>query len=136
MRLRFHGLSTTPEEIAARALTNDPDRSYTIILTEPSKTRPAVVGEATFSLLPNGKSAEFGISIADNYQRKGLSKFLMAALEEEALSRGLTKLVGYVLKDNGGMSKMMQKRGYSQTEDETDPHINLFSLELPEEAAD
>ena len=109
MRLRFHGLSTTPEEIAARALTNDPDRSYTIILTEPSKTRPAVVGEVTFSLLPNGKSAEFGISIADNYQRKGLSKFLMAALEEEALSRGLTELVGYVLKDNGGMSKMMQK---------------------------
>lgn len=136
MRLRFHGLSTTPAEIAARALTNDPDRSYTIILTEPSKTRPAVVGEATFSLLPNGKSAEFGISIADNYQRKGLSKFLMAALEEEALSRGLTELVGYVLKDNGGMSKMMQKRGYTQTEDEADPHINLFSLELPEEASD
>ena len=60
----------------------------------------------------------------------------MAALEEEALSRGLTELVGYVLKDNGGMSKMMQKRGYSQTEDEADPHINLFSLELPEEASD
>ena len=49
---------------------------------------------------------------------------------EEALSRGLPELVGYVLKDNGGMSKMMKKRGYKQTEDESDPHVNLFSLDL------
>ena len=118
------------EEIASRALTNDPDRSFTVILTEPQKNRGAIVAEATFSLLPNGKSAEFGISVADNYQRKGLSQFLMTALEEEALSRGLTELVGYVLKDNGGMSKMMKKRGYKQTEDESDPHVNLFSLDL------
>lgn len=130
MRLRFHGISMGAEEIASRALTNDPDRSFTVILTEPQKNRGAIVAEATFSLLPNGKSAEFGISVADNYQRKGLSQFLMTALEEEALSRGLTELVGYVLKDNGGMSKMMKKRGYKQTEDESDPHVNLFSLDL------
>lgn len=130
MRMRFHGINTTPEEIAARALSNDPDRSFTVVVTEPQKKQSAVVAEATFSLLPNGRTAEFGISIADNYQRKGLSKFLMNALEEEALARGLTELIGYVLKDNGGMTKMMQKRGYEQREDESDSRINLFCLEL------
>ncbi len=129
-RLRFHGVNVTAEALTANTLGNDPDRSFTVVLTDSQKNSPQIRGEATFSLLPNARTAEFGVSVADSFQKKGLSKFLMTALEEEASARGLTQLIGYVLNDNFGMNKMMISRGYKAVPDENDPHVTLYTLDL------
>lgn len=129
-RLRFHGASRVSETAVLNTLTYNKDQTYTIFAVDKHPTPPAIRAEATFSLLPNGKDAEFGISVSDEWQGKGLSSFLMKKLEDEARRRNIRYLFGYVLKDNLGMDGMMKKRGYEFESDPTDPHVNLFKLDV------
>lgn len=128
--LRFHSPTPSPEPIVLSAITSDPDRSFSVFLVDENEDKNEVIAEAQFSILPNQKDAEFGISVRDDWQKKGLSSILMTSLETEAKKRGLERLIGYVLKDNGAMSTMMKKRGYSSQTDDKDEDINLFILEL------
>ncbi len=126
---RFHGVLSN-EVLVANTLISDPDRSICMFLIDPKNEQESIVAEAMFSILPNGKSAEFGISARDSWQRKGLSSPLMSALEENARRLGIEELIGYVRKDNTAMKKMMSKRGYRPRPDETDPHITLYILDM------
>ncbi|MCD8338605.1 MAG: GNAT family N-acetyltransferase [Burkholderiales bacterium] len=126
---RFHGASSD-EVIITNALTSDPDRSLCLFSRDREGRPDEIVAEAMFSILPNGTSAEFGISVKDSWQKMGLSGPLMSALEENARKFGLKQLIGYVLNDNEAMKRMMLKRGYAPTPDESDPHITLYTLEL------
>ena len=79
--------------------------------------------------MSNRTSAEFGISVRDDWHGRGLATLLMDEIEAEARRRGLEKVVGYVLKDNENMHGMMAKRGYVRTTDKDDPNIDLFTLD-------
>ncbi len=128
-RLRYHGIGSI-DAIVLQTLGADPDRTFSVFLIDMKEGTGRIIGEAEFSILPNGRSAEFGISLRDNWQRKGLSAPLMDILEDKARDLGLMELIGYVLKDNDGMYRLMTKRGYIRREDPDDPHVNLFVLEL------
>lgn len=75
-------------------------------------------------------TAEFGIVVADAWQRQGLARVLMTKLEEKARNMGFTSLVGYVLRGNEGMQKLMQRLGYQKLEDpeqrDTDPWVKTL----------
>ncbi len=129
-RLRFHGTSKVSDSAVLNTLTYNKDRIYLIFAVDKHPISPAIRAEATFSILPNGKDAEFGISVSDEWQGKGISSFLMKKLEDEARRRSIRYLFGYVLKDNLGMEGMMKKRGYEFEPDPTDPHVNLFKLDV------
>ncbi len=126
---RFHGASSD-DVIITNALTSDPDRSLCLFSRDKEGKPDEIVAEAMFSILPNGTSAEFGISVKDAWQKMGLSAPLMSALEENAWKFGVKELIGYVLSDNEAMKRMMQKRGYQPSQDESDPNITLYTLKL------
>ena len=128
-RLRFHSLTSSLESIAVSAVSSDPDRSFCIFAVDPNSDTGDIIAEARLSLLPSRTSAEFGISVRDDWQGHGLATLLMDEIESEARRRGLEQIVGYVLKDNENMHGMMVKRGYVRTTDEDDPNIDLFTLE-------
>ena len=128
-RLRFHSLTSSLESIAVSAVSSDPDRSFCIFAVDPNSDTGDIIAEARLSLLPSRTSAEFGISVIDDWQGHGLATLLMDEIESEARRRGLEQIVGYVLKDNENMHGMMVKRGYVRTTDEEDPNIDLFTLE-------
>lgn len=128
-RLRFHSLTSSLESIAVSAVSSDPDRSFSIFAVDPNSDSGNIIAEARLSQLPNRTSAEFGISVRDDWQGRGLATLLMDEIEAEARRRGLEKVVGYVLKDNENMHGMMAKRGYVRTTDEDDPNIDLFTLD-------
>ena len=54
----------------------------------------------------------------------------MTKLEEKARNMGFTSLVGYVLRGNEGMQKLMQRLGYQKLEDpeqrDTDPWVKTL----------
>lgn len=128
-RLRFHSLTSSLESIAVSAVSSDPDRSFSIFAVDPNSESGDIIAEARLSQLPNHTSAEFGISVRDDWQGRGLATLLMDEIETEARRRGLEKVVGYVLKNNENMHGMMAKRGYIRTTDEDDPNIDLFTLD-------
>lgn len=128
-RLRFHSLTSSLESIAVSAVSSDPDRSFSIFAVDPNSDSGDIIAEARLSQLPNRTSAEFGISVRDDWHGRGLATLLMDEIEAEARRRGLEKVVGYVLKDNENMHGMMAKRGYVRTTDKDDPNIDLFTLD-------
>lgn len=128
-RLRFHSLTSSLESIAVSAVSSDPDRSFSIFAVDPNSDSGDIIAEARLSQLPNRTSAEFGISVRDDWHGRGLATLLMDEIEAEARCRGLEKVVGYVLKDNENMHGMMAKRGYVRTTDKDDPNIDLFTLD-------
>lgn len=128
-RLRFHSLTSSLESIAVSAVSSDPDRSFSIFAVDPNSDSGDIIAEARLSQLPTRTSAEFGISVRDDWHGRGLATLLMDEIEAEARRRGLEKVVGYVLKDNENMHGMMAKRGYVRTTDKDDPNIDLFTLD-------
>ena len=128
-RLRFHSLTRSLESIAVSAVSSDPDRACSIFAVDPNSDSGDIIAEARLSQLPNRTSAEFGISVRDDWQGRGLATLLMDEIEAESRRRGLEIVVGYVLKDNENMHGMMTKRGYVRTTDEDDPNIDLFTLD-------
>lgn len=128
-RLRFHSLTSSLESIAVSAVSSDPDRSFSIFAVDPNSDSGDIIAEARLSQLPNRTSAEFGISVRDDWHGRGLATLLMDEIEAEARRRELEKVVGYVLKDNENMHGMMAKRGYVRTTDKDDPNIDLFTLD-------
>jgi hypothetical protein len=58
----------------------------------------------------------------------------MQALEDTARVRGLTQLIGLVLRENDEMGLLMQRRGYSPHRDEEDPGITRYIKPLADAA--
>ena len=78
----------------------------------------------------DGKSCEFALVVADQWQRKGIGTRLMAALIDAARERGLQSVNGEILADNLPMRKLVENLGFSVRRDPTDMTVFLASLEL------
>jgi acetyltransferase len=83
-----------------------------------------------YNRLADGERAEFGITVEDSWQGRGLGHVMMAALEECGRSRHLSEIFGYVLKENDSMRQMMLARGYVPHREEDDAHVIRFALPL------
>ena len=59
-----------------------------------------------------GKTAEFALAVADEWQRKGLGRALLERLCKAARDAGYEALYGYVLVDNLEMLGLAEKLGF------------------------
>lgn len=71
-----------------------------------------LVGEARYVANADGRSCEFGVVVADDWQRSGIAALLMDALIRAAQARGLETMEGLVLRDNGAMLRCAKSLGF------------------------
>jgi acetyltransferase len=64
------------------------------------------------------ESAEFAVTVIDEYQNRGLGKLLLDMLIRAARDNGIMTLVGYVLEDNEPMLSLLRHYGCSLSRDE------------------
>ncbi|HZT48906.1 MAG TPA: GNAT family N-acetyltransferase [Hyphomicrobiaceae bacterium] len=74
--------------------------------------RPSMVAEARYAVAADGRSAEFALAVADEWQRRGLATQLMATLEHIAAAAGITRLMGECLAINQGFVSLARSLGY------------------------
>lgn len=74
-------------------------------------------------------TAELGITVTDNYQRRGIARILMRELARYARTPGFRRLIGIVLPENRLMIALAESLGYSSNYDATD-HLVHISLSL------
>jgi acetyltransferase len=123
MRLRFlSGLKTLTPQMLARFTQIDYDREMAFIAVEGEGGREREVGVCRYIALPDGKTCEFAIVVADDWQARGLGRRMMARLMEVAAARGLETMVGYVAADNVGMLDLCAALGFAIERDADDPH--------------
>ena len=79
--------------------------------------REIAIGEARYVASPNGKSAEFAVSIADEWQGCGLGSLLLARLIAAAKKAGIETITGETLASNSAMLHLAQKAGFTYTLD-------------------
>ncbi len=123
--LRFHvPVKELSRERLVRFTQIDYDREMALVAVQETADETAdghepIRGIARYTRNPEG-SCEFGLTVEDAWQGRGLGKTLLAALEAHARRVGVQEIYGFVLSDNDTMAKLLSSRGYvSRHEDGT-----------------
>jgi GNAT superfamily N-acetyltransferase len=94
-----------------------------------SGDKETVIAEARYEVGADGASAEFALSVADEFHGLGLGKLLLDRLGGAASRAGLGRLVGETLATNNRMLCLARKAGFALTSDPQ--HLYLVRLEKP-----
>jgi acetyltransferase len=128
--LRFHGSIKELTKKDLETFTNpDPLNAEALIIVYKGEIEEEI-GVARFIIDPDGKSCEFAIVVADEWQERGLGAKLMKALISHAQSRGIKRIHGSVLKNNPGMLQFVKGLGFEETADPDDSSVMLITKYL------
>jgi acetyltransferase len=75
-----------------------------------------VIGEARYAVAADGLSCEIALSVTEAWRGRGVAMLLMHYLECRARGRGVTTLVGDVLRSNAPMRTLARKAGFGTGE--------------------
>jgi len=130
-RMRFQGgIRHLTPAMLARFTQLDYDNEMALVAIDASGGAEREIGVARFVRLPDGRSCEFAIVVADDWQRRGLGRRMMARLIEIARTRGLGTMMGWVLQENTGMLQMVAKLGFAVASDPDDASNCVVTLAL------
>jgi acetyltransferase len=129
--LRFQRWVSAPFEELIHFLTQvDLERHLALVCTAPSDRGEQVVGEARYVVNSGGDSCEFGVVIADAWQKSGIAGLLMDALIAAARARGLRRVEGLVLTSNFAMLRFARGLGFETSIIPDDPTITRIVKQL------
>ena len=115
-------------QMLARFTQIDYSREMALIAVVNVDGQETEIGVARYITNPDGKSCEFAIVIADNWQRQGIAHMLMQQLIETARGQALQVMEGDVLANNREMLNLVAKLGFSvsaSTEETNMEHVAL-----------
>jgi acetyltransferase len=87
------------------------------------------VGVARYVANPDGRTCEFAVVVADEWQNKGIASRLMTGLMQVARDRGLRTMEGEVLAANSRMLHLMRGLGFVVGRGD-DPAVHVVTKEL------
>ena len=93
--------------------------------------RETVVAEARYARLGDQSVAEFAVSVAEDWQGRGLASLLLAKLLSRAAGAGIERIVGETLATNAKMLHLARKAGFVAT-----PSTNVRGVVLLEKRLD
>lgn len=133
--LRFHG-GVKPD--AARLLDHltlaDGTRHVALVAVVAGEGGERIVGEACFVRPAGQAQAEFAISVAAEWQGRGLAGALLRELARQAAAAGVPGLVGEVLPGNRRMAAFLRREGYALRSDDGDTQRWQRTLAAPRTA--
>lgn len=136
---RYMRFISTMRELSPRMLaryTNiDYHRELALLATAPRVDAQGdwseeILGVARYLRNPDGDSAEYALVIGDAWQGRGLGRHLMQAIIDAARAKGLKRLEGFVLKNNGPMVKLMTRLGLQNDPDPDDDTMRRIWMNL------
>jgi acetyltransferase len=118
-------------QMLARFTQIDYDREMALVavIGEGSETA-RIIGVARYISNPDGQSCEFALTVADDWQKKGIGRQLMQRLMTFARDRGLEIMEGDVLSRNHKMLRLCQKLGFRKVHDADSPDVTVVRRHL------
>jgi acetyltransferase len=92
--------------------------------------RSRLVGVARYSVNDEGESVEFALVVADDWQRRGLGRRLMAGLVDTAAARGFKYIDGDVLAINRAMLAFVNALGFTTRIADDDRTVRRVRLHI------
>lgn len=108
----------------------DGHRSMAFIATVEEDGRSRMIGVSRYA--PNAESSarEIAITVADDWQHRGLGTRLAKALIQHAREHGVRRLYSIDLADNAHMRLLARDLGMKASPDPADAHQVIYSLSL------
>jgi RimJ/RimL family protein N-acetyltransferase len=130
-RFRFLDTMRSPSPALLKQLTSinaATDAAYVAVVDVDGVERE--IGVARFSALPDAGDCEFAVTVADEWQERGLGTLLMRRLIEIARSRGIMNMHSSDSADNLGMRKFAEHLHFRHERDPDDATHVLYSVDL------
>lgn len=108
----------------------DGKHSMAFVATIQRDGRETEIGVGRYA--PNSRAdvREIAVTVADEWQRKGLGTKLMKQLIQSAQCNGVKQLYSIELSDNAVMRSLAKDLNMSARPDPDDPHQTIYSLQL------
>ncbi len=117
--------------LLARFTQIDYDREMALVAVLDEHTPEAkMIGVARYISNPDKQSCEFALTVADDWQKRGLGQKLMQRLMTIARDRGLQVMEGDVLAQNSKMLRLCTALGFHITHDNEDPEVVIVRRDL------
>jgi acetyltransferase len=134
-RAKYFRFMQTLDELTpsmlARFTQIDYDREMALIaVVSQSDGSEVEVGVCRYVTNPDGKSCEFAIVVADEWQRRGIAHRLMGQLMEAARHRSLEVMEGDILASNHEMLALAVTLGFTVVPSQDDPGIRRANKRL------
>jgi GNAT superfamily N-acetyltransferase len=130
-RLRFLGSMSEPGDDLIRRLTDiDYEHDVAFIAVVGSEAATKEIGVCRFSVSADGQSCEFAVTVADEWQKKGLGSILMRHLIEVARTRGVRKMISIDAADNPAMRDLARFLGFVRERDPNDATQVIHTMVL------
>jgi GNAT superfamily N-acetyltransferase len=126
----FGGVRELPPQELAQLCDVDVKHSMAFVATVRRDGREKEIGVSRYA--PNSKCdvREIAVTVADEWQRKGLGASLMNQLIQTARVQGIKQLFSVDLSNDMAMSELANELGMSSVRDTADPHLTIHSLTL------
>ena len=109
---RFMGAADNLSKLASACLVSGEGDHFMLVAELRNADRHAIIGEACYAFDRREGRGEFAISVADQWQRRGLGTALLCALQLRAVALGHFGLFGESLKTNAQMLALAKKAGF------------------------
>lgn len=123
-------LNELTKDMLIRFTQLDYSRELALIAVTDIDGEETEVGVARYTTNPDGKSCEFAVVIADQWQRLGIGSRLMRALISSARQQGFVRMNGEILSSNINMQRLAEELGFDLSNDPDDPGVKLASKDL------
>jgi GNAT superfamily N-acetyltransferase len=104
--------------------------AFSVIATTEIDGFESVIGEARYALHVESDNVEFGISIDDRWQGRGLGAALLKNMECRAAALGAVSLFGDTLRSNEVMLRLAGKAGYAMAPNPDDWKLVRFEKRI------
>ena len=101
----------------------DYDREMALIATIVENGQERQIGSARYMPKPDGKTVEFALAVADDWQKRGIGRELMSSLIDVARDMGYHAIVGDVLAMNSRMFRLTGSLGFTTRPHSDDPAV-------------
>jgi RimJ/RimL family protein N-acetyltransferase len=136
---RFLGaISELPRNVLDHFIHVGEHDQFSVVATMMVDDFETVVGEARYAFHAEDDSLEFGLSIDDRWQGKGIGKAILRNLECRAAALGAGRLFGDTLRSNESMIGLARKSGFAFVRNPDDwklvrveKHIETDPREIP-----
>jgi acetyltransferase len=133
----FSPIRSVSPELLRKMLAIDRTRETCMVGVADVQGAVRIVCGARYVKLPVRATAEFAVTVHDDFQHRGLGKFLLKLLARLALAEGIGRFEADVMNSNQKMLNLFRKatssrRGWTRT---ADVHHILIELEPLVEAA-
>jgi len=128
-RFRFLGQISEPSAEMIRRFTDiDYEHDVGLVALLHREGAKREIGVARYGVSPDGSSCECAVTVADEWQHRGLATLLMTHLIAIARDRGIREMVSIDLADNSAMRDLAVGLGFQRQPDPNDPMQVIYRL--------